>query len=227
MKKITLLLFVFFTINAYSQSNDVTQSLINSSGGYTNVLHIPVRPAEMVGSVYYNDVWHIGIINFFDGRKIKGYGLKYDIKSQYVEIKTDNGIKVLPVGLIENITWRDVNGKEETLINWSSIEVSQTGFYSVIYDGEKSVIKKIGLQIIDSNYNAMLDVGNKDNKYTQKNDYFFIENGKVKKTRKKKKEVLNFLADRKDQISNYAKENNLKYSSDDDLKKIFNYYNSL
>jgi len=227
MKKIALLLIVFFTINAYSQSNDASQSLIYSSGGASTVLEIPVRPADMVGSVYYNEVWYIGIINLFDGRVIKGYGLKYDIKSQYVEIKTDDGIKILPVGLIENITWRDVNGKEETLINWSNIEVSETGFYSVIYDGQKSVIKKIGLQIIDSNYNVAMDVGSKDNKYTQKNDYFFVENGKVKKTRKKRKEVLVFLADRKDQISDYAKENNLRYSSDDDLKKIFSYYNSL
>ncbi len=227
MKRIALLFIVFFTINAYSQSNDASQSLIYSSGGASTVLEIPVRPADMVGSVYYNEVWYIGIINLFDGRVIKGYGLKYDIKSQYVEIKTDDGIKILPVGLIENITWRDVNGKEETLINWSNIEVSETGFYSVIYDGQKSVIKKIGLQIIDSNYNVAMDVGSKDNKYTQKNDYFFVENGKVKKTRKKRKEVLVFLADRKDQISDYAKENNLRYSSDDDLKKIFSYYNSL
>ncbi len=225
MKKILVIILMVFSINVYSQNpND---NIINFSGGAISIANIESKPNKTLGSVYYNDEWQKGNIFLFDGSEIKGYLLKYDIKNQQLEIKIKNDIKILNGAVVKNFSWVDMYGNVEFISNVSNYKGDGSGFYSVIYDGKKTLLKKIGIQIIESNYNTAIDVGNKNSTYSKKMVYYFIDKNKIRKVRKGKKAILRLLEDKKDEIAVFAKDNKLKYSSDIDLKKIFNYYDSL
>lgn len=226
MKKYIIILAVLISTNIFAQkSND---AVVSFSGGVMNLKNVPALETRTVGSVYLYEEWNNASFSLFDGRVVKDLPVKYDLRSQRIEIKYEDDLKVLPVDLIKEIyIFNSLTGEVEHLLNCTNFSYDKKGFYHIVYNGKKTLMKKIELELLDGNYNTIMNVGSKDSRYTKRTEYYYAENGKVKKIRKGKKNILNILEDKKDIIANYAKDNKLKYNSDDDLKKIFNYYDSL
>lgn len=97
-------------------------------------------------------------------------------------------------------------------------------FYQVINDGKVMVLRKPVKSITESTPYGSAKV--------QKNivngeQYFIFKDGKMDKIKKDKKDLLSALSDKKDQLDEFIKTKKLNLKSDDDIKALLDYYNSL
>ncbi|MCF6366493.1 MAG: hypothetical protein L3J35_09870 [Bacteroidales bacterium] len=226
MKQISItLLLTFLGLSVSSQPVDV---FVYSGSGASKTLQIQTKKTETKGSFYYNDNWKPGEIYLITGEVIKDYPLKYDLRKNIIEIKVENIVKVLSVGRVKEIHWIDDFGNKEILRNAMLYEnYNGTGLFSILLEGNKSFLKKPYLKLIESNYVTALDVGEKSNQIVKRNYYFIAEGNKVIEIKKSKKQILKQFGDNADIIKEFAQKNKLSYKNDNDLIKIFSYYNSL
>lgn len=226
MKLISIgILIITFGIDTFAQKVDVYSY---SGSGSATTLQVQTKKSETKGSFYYNDIWRAGEIILISGDIIKDYPLKYDIRKNIIDLKVENIVKVLSIGRIKEINWIDEKGSKEILRNTMLYEnYSGIGFFSILSGGEKSLLKKTYLKIIDPNYVSAIDVGEQERKIVKRDIYFIAVGNKVTEIKKNKKQILKQFGTNSDNIKIFASDNNLNFKNDFDLIKIFNYYNSL
>lgn len=226
MKKLLLILFVFFKVWVFAQKPyEPTVSYMGNGG--LRIHNIQNKKSIVKGEYYYNKYWYLGTIELFSGVLIKDYPLKYDMKMNQIDIKVDGEVKALSVWKVKEIRWVNTLGVSEIFRNSIIYDKDSQGLFLIIYDGKVPLLKKTFLKLQEANYNPALDVGDKTDQYTKVSTYYTTSNSKLKKIKNNKKHVLKLFKDKKEQIKKYASDNNLSYKKDYDLAKIFEYYNSL
>ena len=102
-------------------------------------------------------------------------------------------------------------------------------FFRVYVDGKNSLIVKQRVRYIDAKVaRSGYDTARPANYKRMKDElYLALDNKKLVKLSKKKKEFFKAFGDKADAIKSYVKENKLGYKSIKDLTKIVNYYNTL
>ncbi len=230
MKKIIFALFCIISIHVSAQvSGNAGSIVVFSSGGAMSFMEVKSKPSTTVGSVYYNDEWNYGDIYLFSGESIQNYWLKYDLKNQKIEIKVDTSIKVINIAAVKQIEWFDKSHSKKIFINCAEFPnaPNKLGIFELMSEGKIKLLKKTVLDVLESNYNPVMNVGNKDSKYFKKTQYFVDYNDKFREIRKGKRPILKLMAEKSKEVENFARLQNLSYKKDSDLEQIFNYYNSL
>lgn len=225
-KLFTISFLIIFYFSAFAQ-NPNDDLFVNTGGGGMRIKNIKAKPKATKGTYYYVKNWRVGTIKLFSGEVIENYPLKYDMKMNQIDIKVDEEIKALSIGSVKEIAWTKSNGDTELLKNARIYNKNEHGLLSIINNGNTPLLKKTSLKIQESNYNAALDVGNQAKKYIKTEEYYTISNGNLKKTRKSKRSFNKLFSDKTNIVKTYVKQNNLSYKKDNDLAKIFEYYNSL
>jgi hypothetical protein len=100
-----------------------------------------------------------------------------------------------------------------------------SGFYNLLYEGNtaaiKKEVKKIREEVRNNSEGVLRHIETKTYYYIKKkNEYYAV---------KRKKNVLGLLKDKKKEVQQYIKDNNLSFKNDRDnmLKKITAYYDQL
>ena len=94
-------------------------------------------------------------------------------------------------------------------------------FYQILYDGETKLLKHIYNRIMTE---AIFGNVTKSSKFEREEQYYVFKHGEMKRIKRRKASVLEVLSEKEDVLSQYAKSNNLDFSSEDDLKKIVGFY---
>ena len=100
-------------------------------------------------------------------------------------------------------------------------EWSNRHFYQVLYDGEVKLLKHIHNRVVTE---AIFGNVTKLSKFEREEQYYVFKQGEMKRLKRKKGSVLEALAEKQDALLQYAKSNNLDFSSEEDLKKIVGFY---
>lgn len=210
-----------------------TLDRLSDKGGLSNsdqLYGIPWEPGGVIGDTYLNKNWNKSTILLYQSETmIEGYPVKYDIKTNLVEIKSPSGIKILDVRKIKNLVWIDsltsfthyfVNGNE-----YKSEGTPVTGLLEVMADGQIPLLKKTGIYVKQPTYNAALDVGSKDVKIYQKEEIFYSKDGQLKRV-KNKKDVLAAAGDRFKEVESFIKQNSINVNKETELIKVFDFLNA-
>ena len=226
MKSLIASVLVLIGLSSFAQNpND---AVIVVSGGGIRTMNIKSKPKETKGSYYYNDVWYTGTIKLFSGEEVQAYPLKYDMKMNQIDIKVNESVKIISIGAVKEIIWVNPTGQSEVLRNISMYKnIEGYGFLSVLAEGNITLLKKTDLDLLESNYNGIVDAGNESKKYIKKEKYYIKSGDKIILIKKKKKTILNKFKDKAEKVELFSSENDLNFKDDVDLEKIFNYYNSL
>lgn len=192
---------------------------------------ISAPPGRTLGDYYLDNKWNKGTI-MLEGTEtlIEGYPLKYDLKSQTVEISTKNGIKLLDTKKIASLVWIDsLLGVPRYFVNagkFKEEEVPLTGLLQVIVDGKKPLIAKTTILVKKPDYVPALDVGSRDTKISKKQTYYLSDQGNLIKITGKKK-LLPFFGENAREVDNFIKTNNIDLREEAGLKRTFEFYNGL
>lgn len=192
---------------------------------------VAAPPGNVVGDTYLSTHWRKSAIQLYkDERVLQGYSVRYDIYTDALDVKTDKGIKVLEGKRIRSFSWLDssrldpvffVNARDYKLDN-----VPLSGFFEVLVDGGTPLFKRTDLRVKKANYNVSFDVGSRDDKILKDAAYFAGQGKNVVELNSAKKKVLTVFGSKAGEMEKYIDENNLSTRKEEDLVKIFHYYNT-
>ena len=192
------------------------------------VYGLPAPPGEVLGDVYIDPNWQMGNVMLTSGVVLERYNLRYDLKSQMLEIQTSIAVKVLDYKQIKMVVMQ-YPGKARFFVNAGDFRlegVPLVGILEVMSDGQRPLLRRTTMHIKQPNYNAALDVGSRDATIYKKTDLFSAVGENLTEV-KGKKGVLSALSDKEAEVESYIKQNSLGTKKDEDIARIFEYYNSL
>jgi len=190
---------------------------------------IPMAPGNVIGDNFLDKKWNKATILIYQSETmIEGHPVKYDIKSEVIEIKTNAGIKILRGDKVKNMVWVDsLTSEPHYFINASEFKkegVESRGLLEVIVDGDLPLLKKTEIYVKQPTYNAAMGSGSKDTKIFQK-EVFLYSSDKNLLDINSKKDVLAAAGDRKAEVETFIKENKINTNKLPGLKKVFELLN--
>jgi hypothetical protein len=119
-------------------------------------------PPEVQGSYYLNEEWQMGSMQMQEQGALRNLPLRYDLKNQWIEIKTSDGLKICPLNRVAFFVFHAEKGQDTSLFMNTNllknpIYGSKTGIVQVLAGG-KFYLEEALLEIQPS-YIPALDVG--------------------------------------------------------------------
>lgn len=156
----------------------------------------------------------------------KDLALKYNIYTDEVYYKnTINGTAmdfITPVVKFD----LDKNGEREIYVNgFPNINnFDKKTYYQVLLDGKTKLLFKRYKTLVESkDFNSATSTKT----FSEDSGYYFFKGGTIKRIRPSRKEFLEILKDKEEQIKDYQKKEIIDYKKNQDLIKLVEYYNSL
>lgn len=237
-----MILVVLGSMNAVCQSvlpqniraANTLDRLLDFDGinNYDVLYGIPLEERRVIGDTYLDSAWQKATILLKDQKLLEGYMMRYDIRSNQLEIKTRLGIKVLPGGLVRSfITLDSVSTAAKYFINAGSFKDSEggvsDGFFQVLSDGELPLAKKTSLEIKKADYNIQFSIGDKDDQILKKEKYFYLKGNFFYEMPAQKKKLLPVFGKHSGEAGTFMKINKLSLREENHLKALFEHYNKL
>ena len=207
---------------------------LNSTAGNEMIYGVPVPEGKVIGDTYLHREWKRSAILLYAGEKlIEGFPVRYDIRTDELEVKTSGGIKALEGRNVRSFTWIDslrtepyffINAKE-----FKNEGVQMAGFMEVLVDGKLPLLKKINISIKKADYNVALSVGSRDDKILKQPAYFVFSEkvGELKEIPGSKKKLMPVFQTKAEEMEKYIGANDLSVKKEEDLIKIITHYNRL
>jgi hypothetical protein len=244
MKKIALVLIgIVVAAAAYAQAvmqdnlraATTLDRLSNFQGHNTaDLLYgIPMPPGKIIGDTYLSQDWKMAtVLLYADNKIIEGFPVRYDIAANELEFNAKNGIKVLSGEKIKSFVWMDadtkvpsyfINGKEFK----DSDNVPYVGFFQVLSDGKMPLMKRTKVTIKKPDYNVALNVGSADEKIFKSVMICYSKENKISKIPSSNKKGIPVFGEKSAEVKKFVEDNALSFGEEDELIKIFDFYNGL
>lgn len=177
---------------------------------------------SIIGSPYLNDEWAKGYILSAKGEKFEIESLKYNVYSKNFEFLKYDKAFTLPDGYI--ITEFKLNG--HFFVRSAFKGGRKTDFFQVLSSGKLSLLKRFTCELTETQATEGLIQVDK-NKYLMKSEYYIQLDGEIpQKVKVRKDEYLVFMLDKAKEVKAHIKKNKLKSKKEEDLIKIFSFYNA-
>jgi len=228
------------TVPGYSQWNMPTQMraqqtldrLTDADAlGRNDLLYgVPLPPGQVVGDYYLDTKWNAASLFLHNHEKmLEGYLVKYDLKSNMLEIKTKNGIKLLDVKRVKSLVWSDsITRRAHYFANAAEFTENGTpltGLLEVLAEGNWPLMKRTTLYEKQPDYVPAFDVGSRDTKIIKRQTFYMVSGNTLIKIGNKKSLVAQ-LGDLQQPAEEFIKTNNLDIRREVDLTRLFDFLNA-
>jgi len=233
----TFLTFLSILVVGVANAQDSASTnirAINDPGMFTKAASSTVSPGasmffvnparEIEGSVYLFEKWeNRGVLVTIDRQRFGMKNINIDLKNQSFQSRFSKdsvfnyNFNNIDRFIINNKVYKNFYYNEDNRI------------YEIIHETpEYAILKGHKVNLVEGSANPMLN--RKTDKYIQKYSYYVKTDSSIKKFKLSRKHVLNLLdADKADldKIMKYAKDNNLSFKKDFQLKRILDYSKSI
>lgn len=207
-----------------------SQDLLTGTTGMFN--KITTAAPGVVGDAFLNNSFSEATFLMFEGEKIiGGYRAKYDILRDDFYLLHQNVVRVLNGTSVRNFLLVDsLNRAKSFFINGSLLKdeagAPLSGFYEVLADGPSALLKKTNAVVKAADFHPALNVGSKDHRVIKTTSFFYSTNDVVSKI-PSSKNLAKAFPQQTEEMTKFIKVNGLSLKEERDLKKVFEYYNSL
>ncbi|NLP58782.1 hypothetical protein [Lutibacter sp. B1] len=233
MKYVFYLSFILCFTSVLGQS-PVSESLNKEKGGRLEIS----QSREIKGTDFIYDEWNKGILVLNDSVFSKQDYLKYDTYKDRVLIKNMNNIsEVIEIKDKSFTGFSIIEGKKNIKHDFVKIpsenfkDEDQGGFYEIVFNKENTnyFIKKNSKVLYDPNRSkGTQTINNYPLEYRDIVEYYIKNNeGLYVNVKLKKKDIKSILTNHSQDIDFYIKANKIKFSKENDVMKLINYYYSL
>lgn len=193
---------------------------------------IPMPPGETIGDYYLSTHWQkSNLLLFEEAKVIEGYPVKYNIRTDELEIKTSGGIKVISGTKVKSFVVADPNRPSPVFYvnvqNFNAAAIGLSGFFEVVADGQVPLLKHISIETKKPDYSEALNVGSRDEKILKKTTFYQAVDNKLQKVSKNRKKFIDQFPDKREQVGKFISGNALSLSDEEHLIRIYEYYNGL
>ncbi len=178
------------------------------------------------GSPYLFDNWLKGDVKSNDGITDKSNELKYDVVEDRILFKGEQGVEMDFVDLIVSFTLFSDEGKRNFRRFADITEYQGIPFFEVLNEGEKLILLKKAIRSVM--YNKAYGSATTTKSFSQTIKYYLLKNdGSYVRIKKDKGAIMAALADKAAEMDLYLKTNKTDFRKEEDLGKLFTYYNTL
>lgn len=189
----------------------------------TDVNGRPVKElkyTDIDGSPYLREDWSAGLIKTRSGKLQQFARVRYDAFQD--ELEYDQAGKYFR--LAPEIS--EFSCGDGTFRNGFPIIDNHTkdSFYQILYDGKTKVLKKIMIRVItEKAYGSATET----KRFLKEEKLYLAINGMLQAVKGDKKATMLIFQDKKEALETFIKNQKLKLSSEDDLLKVAEKYDSL
>jgi len=183
------------------------------------------------GQRFPSEFWHKGKLVTSEGDTLAG-NLKYDLSRDLVQVEINN--QIFTFGAKKIIFFEIFDVTVDNYRQFYSIPYSATPGYKseilfeVLYEGKLTLLTREALGQQTTSSNSYYWSGASYTRTILTYDFYFLtKKGEMIYYSQKKKDLLDIMKDRYNQIKKYMKTYNLKSDEKGDLARITAYYNSL
>ncbi|QNN41618.1 hypothetical protein [Pedobacter roseus] len=212
----SLYLLFFLTIQAFfSFAQNVTV------GPSAKPLLKSMAKTPVEGSVYFNNKYANGKIKTLSEKEFNVKDLRYNLETQQLEYTENDNIYAIQDS-VQSFTLIDSLGKSHQFTKMGKAQ--SNNFYEIVADGKVALLKQytVKKEVTEDWYTKK-----KVNKMVQQNIYFTNQGGLIQKFTPSEKNTATVLGDKKNEITAFIKNEQLNLREDDDLAKVFIFYNTL
>ena len=201
------------------------------------IIFLSLSTAMAQGNQFPSQVWHQGQIITMNGQVFRGL-VKYDLENNIVQFQ-DNGITTFGASNVSQFEiFDEVYGGIRsfyTLPYSLASDYETPVFFEILTEGNEIVLLCREQVVIDNRGMGMYGpmamnplwgppIGGA---YKLAFNFYFIKDGKLQKYSLKKKELLDILGDRAEEIDLFMRKNRLSHDKRGDLLRITAYYNQI
>lgn len=221
-----LMIFPFLAVSAQIQR-------VNVSGSASYALTIsPQRDNTVLGSPYLNAEYMFGKVEIENEPTIETL-IRYNVYHKELEmIYGGDTTAVIRPFLVDHFILNSRRFIYSMFIEGSPDRESiSADYFEVLSNGNLQLLAKHYTEIETNSYATNYGGGGGDGRdyFVHKSTIFYREGDKsaARKLNRKKKRILDLMADRKQDMSVYIKQSKLNLRKNEDLIKLFDHYNNL
>jgi hypothetical protein len=196
-----------------------------------------IHSATWAQNQFPSQVWHKGQIQTVNGQTFQGW-IKYDLDNNIVQMQDQQLDTFSPINVVQFEIYDETYGG---IRSFYSLPFSLTGdyetpvFFEVLTQGSDIALLcreyiatdnrgmgMGGMMMMNPVWGPPMVGG-----YRLAFNYYFLKDGRIRKYSQRKKELLDILADRSDEVDLYMRKNRLSHDKRGDLLRITAYYNQL
>jgi len=232
MNKVVLVCLVLYggflhsQISGSSEIERIDNSTLHNieilqTGNFARVVN---QKKDIKGSIHLFENWNNDVvIRTFNKKSYIIKNFNFNVKDNNFESKVGNDSVF--IFDFKNVDFVHINSRKFKKIYQSSIRSER--IFEIIYERNSfSLIKE---------YNSILKINDPDplmfkknlNEYRIRGTYYLKEGNNLIKFKLRKKNILEVMKSESSKVEEYAKVKGLSFKKDDDLRKIFDFYDSL
>lgn len=207
---------------------NVNQGGLSGAGlKYNDGSYVSEKETDIKGSPFLFDDWKKGNVLLKTKERVDSVLIKYNLYTDILQVKVDEQEYQFNVDVLEFLL-PDPVSKETALFRSGFVPVpgmNEKSFYQVLYDGKTKLLVKYKKLIVSE---LTSTPGVKARAFEDQKSYFILTaQGRMEKIKKKNKGILDLLDDKKEELKKMVDTNKLKLTSDDEIIKALEYYDSL
>ena len=217
-----LVLLLTVAVNASAQRSSFSNTpVVDATGKPVTVntyMHIK-------GSPFIFDEWLPGEVVTADGELHAGMLLKYNTETNLLTFVYNPKEEALKFA--EPVTAFTIFGKQRMNFgkNFPKIDgYGKDSYYEVIALGKATLLKHYRGFLKDT---RSADLSMTDGTYVQRAAYYIFKDGKIARIKPNAKIIQEAFADKSAEVNSFLVGKGINFENEEDLKKVFDHYNSL
>ncbi|WP_338869463.1 hypothetical protein WBJ53_20190 [Spirosoma sp. SC4-14] len=210
----------------------------NVTSSITSSLFTIKGPAgKLLGDPYLDTTWQTGTVKFYNRigtslttDSLSNIPVRIDLNANEVEVRAGaKDIRVVNVTAVLYVDIHTSNGKSRFMnVHEYQVEGNNlTGFFEQTATGKLQLLLHPSIYLRRANYNVAMNTGSKDDELLKKFDWYVAQGKQAKKFSPGKKALLELMADKKEPVEAYLKNEKPDLKTRSGLVSVFSYYNSL
>jgi len=219
--------FIIFTVQADAQdstTNLTVEDIRDMARTSTVRAH---QAVETRGTPYFNEEFSDGAVTFKNGQTTNVLPLRYNAYEGQVQFRDGNNIYAIESNTVEEFELYTSDGIIRFTKGYDARRLSEDEFVAVLSEGDAKFMVKYSVNYHEnvSGYGQATQV----EEYVQsENFYVKIGDGNVNRIRSlNERRIIRSFPSHRDEIEEYAEENNIQFDNIQHVARLFNYYNSL
>jgi hypothetical protein len=185
-------------------------------------------PTDIEGTPFFTAEWKYGYVTLNNNKVYSKRLLRINFQSQEIHYLTEDNLEMsLPAGSVKEITLIDSSRSPAIQYFFRSgfppiDNQDEKNFYLFVSKGKISLLKSFRTNVMVEKNDF---TGETKKEFRTYEDYYFFTGASILKIKKDKAYITGILKDKKENIAEYIKTNNLSCKSIADIKKIVDFYN--
>ncbi|MFU8859380.1 MAG: hypothetical protein ACNA8K_03055 [Cyclonatronaceae bacterium] len=218
---------------AYSQDTQRAVQNLNSSGATSGNVVVTFNESYygIEGTPYLVQDFVSGAFHQSGAGRYEEVRIRYNAYEDWLEVIIDSDSLVLKPSAIRSFEFANSGGSHVYRNGFSSPDdgIDRENYLRVMHDGNIVFLKRHIKELKKADFDPVFNIGSRHDQFVDQERYYSAGSGSnlIEPVRMRRRDILNLMSDKSDQIARYVRDNRLNYRSAEDVVKMLEQYDRL